>query len=105
MENDFEPVPLPDQERDRMRRLQGEIAERLDEMSAIIEPTLGIQPQETGYTEDKTKTVKLILTQNDASVVGEATWTVCVLYPSSGVCYCEVDPPGISRPCKPGEMS
>ena len=102
LEANFEPVPLPDEELDRMRRLQEEIAERLEEMSSIIEPTLGIQPQDIGYPEDDTRTTKLTL--NEGSVAGEATWTVCRLYPKTGVCYCEQDPPGISRPCKPGEM-
>ena len=103
MEDNFEQVPLPGQELDRVRQLQEEIAERLGEISSIIEQTLDIQPQDTGYPEDDTRTIKLTL--NEGSVESdEPTWTVCVLYPSSGVCYCEVDPPGLSRPCEPGEM-
>ena len=103
MQGNFEQAPLPGQELDRVRRLQEEIAERLGEISSIIEQTLDIQPQDTGYPEDDTRTIKLTL--NEGSVKSEEpTWTVCVLYPSSGVCYCEVDPPGLSRPCKPGEM-
>jgi hypothetical protein len=102
MEANFEPVPLPDQELDRMRELKEEIAERLEEMSSILERTLGIQPQDIGYPEDDTRITKLI--RNEGGVEDEPTWSVCVLYPKSGVCYCEEDPPGISRPCKPGEM-